>query len=280
MICSRALPALVSVLAAAGLAAGPAAADPIGQVMINSGSTSVDQACSNSATGATCYASPSGLKVVVGLTTTSKGGFTYNQLSVSDASGQGNLITDVKGSLSSSRLVVSDCQASGQNGWSCRGGSQAFEGTGLNGVPPGQGVGLRLLTCSPNVRGCTGGSAGLSTVNVTFNDGTVGACPGGAADVGAGPVAGVADKCTPPSGTRITQAKINRNTAFFRFKARGATRFQCKLFRNRRLIFNHACQSPKPYANALAPGKYAFVVTGVNRGGYDPKSAVKQFTIR
>jgi hypothetical protein len=283
MISSRVLSGVVSALAVAAVGAGPAAADQpgsIGQVTINSGPTSVDQSCGNSATGATCYASQNGLKVVVGLTTVNRGQLRLNQLSVSNASTDGNLITDIQSNLSNSRLVVSTCQVSGQAGWSCLGGGTGFEADGFSGAAPGQGPTIQVLACTPNSRGCTGFTTGLSTVNVKFDDGTAGACSNGAADVGAGPAARVADNCTPPSGTKITQAKINRNTAFFKFTARGASRFQCKLFRNRRVLFNRGCKSPKPYANALAPGHYAFVVWGVNRAGYDRKSAVKQFTIR
>ncbi len=279
---ARVLFAVLSALALAAVGAGPAAADQqsIGQVTINSGPTSVDPSCGNSATGATCYASSNGLKVVLGLSTANRGQLHLNQLSVSNASTDGNLITDVQGNLSNPRVVVSACQASGQAGWNCLGGGSGFEANGYSGAAPGQGPTLQVLACSPNTRGCNGFITGLSTVNVKFNDGTVGACAGGAADVGAGPAANVADDCTPPSGTKITQAKINRNTAFFRFTARGATRFQCKLFRNHRVLFNRGCKSPKPYANALAPGNYAFVVWGVNRAGYDRRAAVKQFTIR
>jgi hypothetical protein len=89
----------------------------------------------------------------------------------------------------------------------------------------------------------------------------------------------VADKCTPPSNTRITQAKINRNTAFFRFSARLATRFECELLRNGKIMFRRSCQSPKPYANRLPRGTYKFVVRGINRAGIDRRPAQKSFTI-
>ena len=97
--------------------------------------------------------------------------------------------------------------------------------------------------------------------------------PGAALD------ARTADACTPPSNTRITQAKIKGNTASFRFSARLANRFQCELFRNRRIMFSHSCQSPKPYANPLPPGRYTFRVVGVNGAGFDIKPAVKKFTV-
>jgi len=115
---------------------------------------------------------------------------------------------------------------------------------------------------------------GAAVVAVTFNHDVISPCFGGATDARAN------DSCTPPSNTRIIEAKINTNTAFFRFKARLATRFWCELIRNKRVMFNRSCQSPKPYANPLPPGKYTFLVSGVNRGGMDSKAAVKQFTIR
>jgi len=97
----------------------------------------------------------------------------------------------------------------------------------------------------------------------------------------AGPAldARIADACTPPSDTKITRAKIGRNTAFFGFTGRLAKHFQCVLSRNRRIMFNHQCQSPKPYANALPSGKYTFRVFGVNAAGFDPTGAVKNFTV-
>ena len=121
-------------------------------------------------------------------------------------------------------------------------------------------------------------SGGLDTVNVIFNFGSIGLCAGDAADARVAH-ARVADKCTPPSKTRITQAKINRNTAFFRFTARLATKFECELVRNGKIMFRHSCQSPKPYANPLPRGTYKFIVWGVNRAGIDRRPAQKSFKI-
>ena len=115
---------------------------------------------------------------------------------------------------------------------------------------------------------------GTSSVNVIFDNGAISPCIEGAAD------ARVADNCTPPSHTRITDAKIKAKTALFRFKARLATSFWCELIRNNQVMFNRSCHSPKPYANPLPPGKYIFLVSGVNRGGMDSTAAVKKFTIR
>ncbi|OAI39981.1 hypothetical protein AYO39_02180 [Actinobacteria bacterium SCGC AG-212-D09] len=121
---------------------------------------------------------------------------------------------------------------------------------------------------------------GLQRVDVEFNYGNaISACAGPAAPGQAPDTARAADSCTPPSNTRITQAKINRNTAFFRFTARHAASFECELLRNGRVMFRRSCRSPKPYANALPRGKYAFVLTSVNRAGVDPKPATKKFTV-
>jgi hypothetical protein len=90
----------------------------------------------------------------------------------------------------------------------------------------------------------------------------------------------MADACTPPSHTKITQAKINGNTAFFRFTAQHATAFQCVLVRNGRVMFSRACRSPKPYANPLPHGNYMFIVRGTNKGGFAQKPAIKRFQIK
>jgi hypothetical protein len=124
--------------------------------------------------------------------------------------------------------------------------------------------------------------AGLQSVDVEFNFGdAISPCAGPAAPGGGSAAASarVAGACTPPSHTKITTAKIHRNTAFFRFTARHATSFECALLRNKRIMFRHSCHSPKPYANSLPHGHYEFVVTGVNHAGIDRKSAIKKFTI-
>ena len=121
---------------------------------------------------------------------------------------------------------------------------------------------------------------GLQSVNVEFNyGGAISACAGPAAPGGSASDARAADNCTAPSHTKITQAKINRNTAFFRFTARHATSFECELLRNKQVMFRHSCNSPKPYANPLPRGHYVFVLTGINRAGLDRKPATKKFTV-
>jgi hypothetical protein len=90
------------------------------------------------------------------------------------------------------------------------------------------------------------------------------------------------DKCTPPSHTTITQAKINQNThtAFFKFTAKRTKQFTCALTRNGQRLYYARCRSPKPYANKLKKGKYVFYVDGTNQGGTDPHPAKKTFTLK
>jgi hypothetical protein len=126
-------------------------------------------------------------------------------------------------------------------------------------------------------------SSGLQNLDVEFNYGkAISPCAGPAAPFPgqARDTARAADACTPPSHTKITEAKINRNTAFFRFTGRHASSFECELLRNKKVMFRHSCNSPKPYANPLPRGNYVFIVTGVNRAGTDHVSAVKKFTVR
>jgi hypothetical protein len=122
---------------------------------------------------------------------------------------------------------------------------------------------------------------GLQSVNVEFNYGNaISPCAGPAAPGGSASDARTADNCTPPSHTKITQAKIKRNSALFRFTARHAASFECELIRNKQVMFRHSCHSPKPYASPLPRGQYTFVLTAVNRAGMDPKPAKKKFTIK
>ena len=126
-------------------------------------------------------------------------------------------------------------------------------------------------------------TGGLATLNVEFNyGGPLSTCyldQFQSPDRSATPDARAADACTPPSHTRITEAKITGRTALFQFTGRNAKSFHCELFRNQRVMFNRACNSPKPYANRLPNGKYLFVVAGVGTGGVDRKPASKKFTV-
>lgn len=89
-----------------------------------------------------------------------------------------------------------------------------------------------------------------------------------------------------PTHSKITKAKINahKHTASFSFSARGASRFQCELIpptkkghKKPKVTFG-SCRSPKTYKH-LKPGKYTFLVRGVNSAGGDRTPARKTFTI-
>jgi hypothetical protein len=96
------------------------------------------------------------------------------------------------------------------------------------------------------------------------------------------PLAFVADDCTTPARTSITEDKINqrKHTAFFRFKADHAKKFQCELLRNGKVKYKASCNSPKPYSNRLESGHYVFIVAGVNKVGKDPNPAMRSFVLR
>jgi hypothetical protein len=96
-----------------------------------------------------------------------------------------------------------------------------------------------------------------------------------------GDAIGAADNCAPPGTTKITKAKISpqQGSASFSYQAKRATRYECELVDNKKLKFRASCGSDKKYANGLAPGKYAFIVWGVNAGGGSAKAAVKKFQI-
>ena len=55
--------------------------------------------------------------------------------------------------------------------------------------------------------------------------------------------------------------------------------YECELLYRHRLKFRAPCASHKSYAHGLAPGKYAFVVWGVNAGGGSAKAAAEKFKI-
>ncbi len=192
---------------------------------------------------------------------------------IDESHADGNEVTEVDGTINSQSVHVTYASPRHTSGWCTLHPPSAF-GCPVQGEIDGD-LNFQLFYSEPDY------SNGLDTVNVIFNFGFVGLCAndnGGAADASVAD-ATVADKCTPPSNTRITQAKINRNTAFFRFAARLANRFECQLLRNGKIMFRRGCQSPKPYANRLPRGKYKFLVWGINRAGIDRRPAQKTFTI-
>jgi len=122
-------------------------------------------------------------------------------------------------------------------------------------------------------------SSGLGDIQVSFESTP---CMNNAAASFSSAIATAADaKCTRPSHTKITVAKINQNkhTAWFKFTAKGTKKFTCELTRNGQRLYYAPCQSPKPYANKLKKGTYVFVVDGTNQGGTDPHPAKKKFSL-
>jgi hypothetical protein len=91
----------------------------------------------------------------------------------------------------------------------------------------------------------------------------------------------IADKCAPPGPTKITSAKIDQaaHTAAFHYVAKHAVHYECELLDSKGVKYRASCGSTKKYGNPLAPGKYIFLVWGVNNGGGTAKAAVKKFTI-
>jgi hypothetical protein len=95
---------------------------------------------------------------------------------------------------------------------------------------------------------------------------------------------------TPPHGTTISAAKVNKHKhrATFKFTASGTvTGFQCALVKSKKkkgkhhkkpkLVFS-SCSSPKTYKH-LKHGRYTFEVRAFNSAGPDPTPAVKRFKI-
>ena len=149
------------------------------------------------------------------------------------------------------------------------------------------------LTATPNAgfefSGWSGACSGNGSCQVTMDrDATVTAAftaipPPAPSTSGSGGGNGGESNPSPakPSGTKITVAKTSskKHSAEFRFKATGATGFQCRLTRAKKSkpAFSR-CSSPKKYKN-LKPGSYVFEVRGANAAGTDPKPAKKSFKI-
>jgi hypothetical protein len=92
----------------------------------------------------------------------------------------------------------------------------------------------------------------------------------------------IADVCAPPGPTKITGANINQatKTASFQYFAKHALHYQCELLVDKSVKSRGQCGAMKKYTTPLSPGKYVFVVWGVNNGGGSARPATKQFTIR
>jgi hypothetical protein len=120
-------------------------------------------------------------------------------------------------------------------------------------------------------------------------------------DIGAFEFVPIAPSCPPPAGsggpgssggsppspppnanspsapeTKISKAKIEGDTAAFRFSGSGVgpLRFECRLDKRK----YRSCRSPKTYRN-LKPGRHRFRVRAVGAGGTDSSPATRAFRI-
>jgi hypothetical protein len=235
------------------LAATPAAADPIGQVLVDG------------------HATTSGGLQASNVT------FSGGVLSVTNPAGNPeDTITEVDGTLNSSSVSITSITGSFD---ACRwsGVPESFQcPTGI-GIGPGSNISFNIAFSQPY-------SQGLSSVNVIFDFGLPPACAGDSSNAArqAARRLTVDDvNCNPPGATRLISANINthQRTASFHFTAKRATSYKCELVWDRRLIFRHACGAIKTYANPLSPGKYIFLAWGIDAGGISRSPAIKRFTI-
>jgi hypothetical protein len=289
-------PAVLSVFVLAAIAAAPAAADEIGAVVIN-GQGALPCEGAGTHTGNWCV----GTAPLVTVTLGHHAGSADERLLIvrndetdgSDAITQLTLSLDPKSSnpFNFGAYWIGPADPTDDTTFRCLGERDTFEmrcpfaagafddgGVKIPVAGAGRGHSFDLEYSRERPE------SGLDTLRVEFNYGNaISPCAGPAAPTFSGQArdtARVADACTPPSHTRITEAKINRNTAFFRFTGQHATSFECVLLRNKKVMFRRSCRSPKPYANPLPHGKYVFVVTGLNHAGIDRKAATKKFTIK
>ena len=274
----RSLPlaAMLCVLALSAVAAAPARADnsvPFQHVLFDGHKVSH---CPGS-TDAYCRLENSGIPTVVRLTMQfmgSQGNQSQTLLTVANDSNSGSEIVGFIGQLSGPFVRFAETSAGEPTGY---GGVSCFP-LGNNRAPAYVSCNVRISPGSEDqfVLTVQGTQPAMTSLDLSFGR-SLSVCdfppPGAALD------ARMADACTPPSDTRITQAQIDRNTALFRFTGRHASHFQCELSRNRKIMFNRSCQSPKPYVGPLPPGNYTFRVVGVNAAGFDMNPAVKKFTV-
>jgi hypothetical protein len=278
--------AMLSVLVPATIAAAPAAADPIGPVTIN-GLPARQCGANGGSFPSADYCVGSAPLVTITLPSNSgeplpdMRGFAVRN----DETDGFDEITEIDATLSQN---IQDARF--------KGAFNDSEQVGHVGCAPDSGFTIKCPIAVPAQRGFSASVAyslrnrvndgvnyngGLQSLSIQFNyGGAISPCAGPAAPGGSASQARAADNCTPPSHTRITKAQIKSHSAFFRFKARHASSFECELLRNNKVMFRHSCHSPKPYASRLPRGRYVFILTGVNRAGVDPKPAKKKFTIK
>jgi hypothetical protein len=76
----------------------------------------------------------------------------------------------------------------------------------------------------------------------------------------------------------VTKATINGRSATFKFKAAGATRFECAVVRRHAKPRFSRCKSPKAYHH-LARGHYTFELRAVGPGGTQRAATIRRFMI-
>jgi hypothetical protein len=167
----------------------------------------------------------------------------------------------------------------------CDFASEGSQGQGVGGVPPGQSVTITYTTgSSPSTPTLDGRNLYRLEEHFDFNDKAPRCRPSGygneARDPGAFPSRAVAaSSCTVPATPKIDKVQIHprKHTARFHQKAKGATKFACELLHNGKVLFLHSCGPWKWYANPLRPGRYDYLVWGVNSAGRSKTPAFQSF---
>jgi hypothetical protein len=250
------LASVVFALVGTALTVGPAAADPVRQVLVDGHAINGPGFNASDVT------------------------FANGVLSVTNPVGDpDDTITEIDGTVSSGSVSITSVDGTFDPcSWS--GTPQSFQcPTGI-GIGPGSNISLQLAFSQPY-------SQGLSAVNVIFDFGLPPACadPSSSTQSTAQHVAlrmsAAAVNCNPPGQTKLLSANINhqRRTASFHVTAHQATGYKCELLRNRRLMFLHTCSSTKTYGNPLPAGNYTFVAWGTDAGGLSAHPVIKTFTI-
>jgi len=251
------LASAVFALVASALTVSPAAADPVGQVLVDGHAINGPGFKASDVT------------------------FANGVLSVTNPVGDpDDTITEIDGTVNSGSVSITSVNGT-FDACSVSGAPQSFQcPTGI-GIGPGSNISLQLTFSQPY-------SQGLSAVNVIFDFGLPPACADPSSSTQstvtqhAAPLMSAdAVNCNPPGGTKLLNANSNqrRRTASFHLSAHQATGYKCELLRDRRLMFLHTCPSTKTYGNPLPPGAYTFVAWGMDAGGLSAHPAIKTFTI-
>jgi hypothetical protein len=170
----------------------------------------------------------------------------------------------------------------------CDFASEGSQGQGVGGVPPGQSVTITYTTeSSSSTPTLSGRNLYRVEEHFDFNDKAPACRPSGygneARDLGPfRPRAVAASSCTVPATPKIDKVQIDpkKHTARFHQKSKGATKFECELLHNGKKLFLHSCGPWKGYASPLRPGRYDYLVWGVNRAGRSKAPAFQAFRMK